>query len=251
LKPTNHIGSCIVATRIHTNSGTARPSLEFLENWCKRALNYADHLIIATDKVLLDGVRELVQTLDMHIYPLLVSPWRGVAVPLNAIIAEATLLGGKSLLLQSAEVQTDADNIRLLHEELDDNTLVVGAKLLDTHGQVLGCQPINGMNAPWNTLALWDLGKLNITGFLGISNGFINDIPTGMEEVSTICLLQHLYPKTTQAKLIQLPHYLDWDWMWDCPKRHHYHQQKISSKLARSLIQLKHLPFPKGNVIVS
>lgn len=170
-------------------------------------------------------------------------------MPLNAIVAEATLLGGKSLLLQSIEVQTNAVNIRLLHAQLHSDTLAVGAKLLDIHGKTTGRQPLNGLNAPWNTLALWDLHKLNITGFLGLSNGFLNAVPAGIEEVATISLLQHLYPDTMQSKLLTLPH-LQWDRLWNSQERLCYHRQKIATKMERAEIQLKHLPYPHGSVTI-
>jgi len=245
MKPSGSTYPCFVATRIHADLGEIPTKLDTLVDWCEQALTYANCVIVATDDVLFDTVHDLLQPLDSLIHPLLISPWRGVAVPLNAIIAEATLLGGKSLLLQSIEVQTNAINIYRLHAQLHSDTLVVGAKLLDIHGENTGLQPLNGLNSPWNTLALWDLHKLNIVGFLGLSNGFLNAVPAGIEEVATISLLQHMYPDTAQSKLITLSH-LHWDQSWDSPERFNYHQQKIVTKLERAEIQLKHLPYPRG-----
>lgn len=242
--------SRVAATRIHTELGASAPCLDNLLPWCERALAYADQVIVATDEVLWDSITARLHPLRPHIHPLRISPWRGISLPLNAIIAEATVLGGKSLLLQSLEVNTEADNIQLLHQALGEDTLVVGAKLLEIHGRESGLQALNGLNTPWNTLALWDLPKLNFTGFLGVSNGFLTDIPCGIEEVTTISLLQHLFPDTSQAKLLTLPHHLHWDDQWDSPQRIHYHQQKIHTKFERAEIQLQYLACPRGQVLV-
>ena len=133
MKPSGPTYPCFVATRIHTDLGEIPTKLDILVNWCEQALTYANCVIVATDDVLFDTVHELLQPLGSFVHPLLISPWRGVAVPLNAIIAETTLLGGKSLLLQSIEVQTNAININQLHAQLHSDTLVVGAEIQPKH----------------------------------------------------------------------------------------------------------------------
>ncbi|NEO49792.1 MAG: hypothetical protein F6K55_39125 [Moorea sp. SIO4A3] len=89
------------------------------------------------------------------------------------------------------------------------------------------------MTSPWNTLALWNLSKLNITGFLGISSGLIKDVPGGMEEVTTISLLQQLYQNQAQAKLVKLSD-LKWITTWNSQERQKYHQKKMLTKFLRA-----------------
>lgn len=239
----------IAATRFHTNGGKTQPDIEILKVWCSQALAYADQLLVATDHYLFESVERGLFEFCQAVKVLLVNPWQGFTTPLNALLDEATRLGGRSILIQSVEVQSRPSHIRLLHEYLHEDTLVVGAKLTKEHGQSTGIQKIDALNSPWNTLALWDLQKLNITGFSGLSNGVLDGIPGGMEEVVTISALQHLYPDMTKSKLIQLPH-LSWDIIWNDQARLDYHQTKMNSKLKRAEIQLQHCQHPRGNVEV-
>jgi len=136
-----------------------------------------------------------------------------------------------------------------LQQHLDANTLVVGAKLHPKHGEKRGRQPLNGWNSPWNTLALWDLQKLGLTGFLTISSGNIDGIPGGVEEVVAISLLQHLKPGMMEAKLIELPT-VHWDATWECALRTKYHESKMASKGERAFRQLQMLSIKDGKVTV-
>lgn len=117
------------------------------------------------------------------------------------------------------------------------------------HGGDAGIKPIDGMTSPWNNLALWNLSKLNITGFLGVSSGLLKNVPGGMEEVTTISLLQQLYPNEAQAKLIGVPQL---KWVNSCKdiEYHKHHEQKVSTKLLRAEIQLEYSRIQRGIVTV-
>jgi hypothetical protein len=129
------------------------------------------------------------------------------------------------------------------------DTVVVGARLNPDHGGTPGIKPIDGLTSPWNTLALWDLNKLYLTGFQAKSVESLNGIHGGMEEVPTISLLQHLYPDKAQAKVVTLQD-VKWNMIWNDEKRSKYHLQKMKTKCERAEIQLKYLDLPRGMVTV-
>lgn len=239
----------ITGTRIHSASATNTPLLSLFKKWCNQVLEYADYIVIATDKHLFNKINQAVSMFGDKVHLLLVEPWKGFAYPLNAIICEATSLGGSKLLLQSSEVYLTSTDTSILNSHLTSDTLVVGAKMILSHGGGAGIKPINGMTSPWNTLALWNLPKLNITGFLGVSSGLIKNVPGGMEEVTTISLLQQLYPNEAQAKLIRLPQL---KWVNSCKdiERHKHHKHKMSTKLLRAEIQLEYSRIQRGIVTV-
>ncbi|NET60611.1 MAG: hypothetical protein F6K47_32075 [Symploca sp. SIO2E6] len=241
--------SLILGTRIHSSSGISIPELSQLENWCCKALEYADYVVIATDYQLFNQISQIVSVFGDRVHSLLVNPWKGFAHPLNAIVVEATFLGGNQLLLQSLEVQISPIDVGTLRSHLTSDTLVVGARMIESHGGDAGIKPINGMTSPWNTLALWNLPKLHVTGFLGISSGLIKDIPGGIEEVTTISLLQQFYPNQAHAKLVNLSQ-LKWITLWKDTERKKYHEQKMSSKLVRAEIQMNYFKVQRGFVRV-
>ncbi|NEO81286.1 hypothetical protein [Moorena sp. SIO4G3] len=241
--------SLIVGTRIHSGVDGYISELGKVENWCSQALEYADCIVIATDNQLFDKISQIVSVFGEQVLPLLINPWKGLAHPLNAIVCEATYLGGDKLLLQSLEVYILSTDVEILNYHLTSDTLVVGAKMISTHGGDAGVKFIDGMTSPWNTLALWNLSKLNITGFLGISSGLIKDVPGGMEEVTTISLLQQLYQNQAQAKLVRLSD-LKWITTWKSQERQKYHQKKMLTKLLRAEKQLEHSRIQRGVVTI-
>lgn len=167
----------------------------------------------------------------------------------------------------------------------DDNVLVVGARLsghdyhhVEKNDSNIDCNvddddhsfsyytmtELNGGTSPWNTLALWNLKLLSLTGFILVSEGFTihqqkqqsdnnNDNTTtnimniaGIEEVVTITLLQSMLGyKHSIAKLIDVTS-LTMDqnnnsssitWMTtfnNDPQRQKWHEEKMKSKLIRS-----------------
>nr|VFJ55102.1 MAG: hypothetical protein BECKFW1821A_GA0114235_105122 [Candidatus Kentron sp. FW] len=107
--------------------------------------------------------------------------------------------------------------------------MVVGAKISDIHADAAGKVPLTGLTSPWNTMALWNLGKLAKTGFLTVSDGLLDDVLGGMEEVVTISLLQHIDPQNCLAKVLPVP-YLHWVVDRMNAERKRLHEAKIKSK---------------------
>ncbi len=238
--------SLIVGTRIHSDKFL--PDLSRLENWCKKALEYSDKIILATDTQLFPKICQIVVSFKPKVQVLHVSPWNGFTIPLNAIVTEAVRLDGDRLLLQSFEVFASPQEIQILSSHLASDTLVVGAKLTKEHCAIPGVNCLNGMTSPWNTLALWNLSKLYVTGFLGISDGAMKNIPGGMEEVPTISVLQKLYPHCSHAKVINLSQ-VEWNILGENKSDFERHRQKIATKLSRAKLQLEHAKIEAGTVL--
>lgn len=238
----------VVGTRIHTNGGSIFPDLSQFSPWCQGVLEYADYVLIATDDQSFQLISELSAPFK-QVCPIRVSPWCGFAVPLNTIVAEATRLKGHVLLMQSFEVFVSLQSVETMHNHLCNDTLVVGARLTPEHGGTPGVKPIDGLTTPWNTLALWNLDKLSKTGFVEASSGVQGGMLGGMEEVSTISLLQHPFPDHAKAKVVTLPH-VQWNVSWNDDQRSRYHRQKMITKRERAEMQLQHLQVPRGLVTV-
>jgi len=178
-----------------------------------------------------------------------IHPWIGYTQPLNMIIEKALSVGATKLLFQSIEVTALPEDIKSLERHLDSNTLVVGAKLHEMHGHVNEKVELTGWTTPWNTLALWNLEKLGLTGFLTVSSGNLPGIPGGVEEVVTISLLQTLHPYSMDAKMVELKSVV-WNTEWSCKEREAYHAAKMASKNERAEKQLRALGISPGFVMI-
>jgi hypothetical protein len=165
------------------------------------------------------------------------------------LVEKALALGVNRILFQSIEVSITAKSINTLYQHLTPNTLVVGAKMHKEHGVISGIQKLEGWITPWNTLALWNLEKLAITGFLPLSGGNLHSLPGGVEEVSVITLLQKLYPHQMDAKIVEIEE-LHWEVEWRCENRTLYHAQKMASKNERAAAHIHFLGIDSGEVIV-
>ena len=106
--------SLIIGTRIHSACGTHTPDFSRLKKWCNQVLKYADYVVIATDEHLFEEITQTVSCFGERVHSLLVNPWKGFAHPLNAIVYEATSLGGSKLLLQSPEVYVNSADVKIL-----------------------------------------------------------------------------------------------------------------------------------------
>ncbi|MBN3925421.1 hypothetical protein [Nostoc sp. NMS4] len=239
----------VLGTRIHNNSAKCANEFYLLKNWCYQALEYTNYIVVATDSKSYTKTKRAIRDLGERVHTILVSPWKGIVNPLNSIICEANILGAERLVFQSVEVYISSRDFEILNYHLKSDTLVVGGKMVLSHGGTPGTKVICGMTSPWNTLALWNLAKLNTTGFLGVSNGIIKGIPGGIEEVPTISLLQQLYPNETQAKLVSLSD-LSWITIWKDKKRENYHKEKMLTKSSRAEAQLNCLKIKPGYVTV-
>jgi hypothetical protein len=238
----------IVATRLHTSNEKRLLEGEDIKQWCDHVLNYCDLLIVIVDTKYLNAIQNAQQSFQDRIQFFHIDPWISFTQPLNMLVEKALSLGAKELLFQSIEVEISLKDIEKLESHLTNDTLVVGAKLDEQHGSDENIQlPLNGWTTPWNTLALWNIQKLGLIGFLSISSGNHEGIPGGVEEVVTISMLQSLKQNEMKAKVINLQSVV-WNTTWDCDERAKYHKEKMQSKEARSIIQLETLGIKAGQV---
>mmetsp|Transcript_30862 Transcript_30862/g.98464 ORF Transcript_30862/g.98464 Transcript_30862/m.98464 type:complete len:820 (-) Transcript_30862:90-2549(-) len=116
---------------------------------------------------------EVAPGFKVHVLPV---PCWGAFVPaLNALLNFAQRCGMKYILYQSLEVRCTAGVLQRLLDHHTGDTLVVGP-VLSGHDFKAGEQRLNGRTTPWNTLALWSVRKLALTGFLCIADG-LPDVP--------------------------------------------------------------------------
>ena len=115
-------------------------------------------------------------TVNCELIP--VSPWGNFVPALNALVSWgcSTILGKEGLIMfLSVETNVTPQSINKLCQYINlDDTLVVGAALRGhDHKHSSGSAEIevelNGVTTPWNTLAVWNLKKLAITGFAMIA----------------------------------------------------------------------------------
>eukprot|EP00667_Euglena_gracilis_P003575 EG_transcript_3583 len=174
----------------------------------------------------------------IHVIP--VANW-GITTALNAGLHEAARLGVKWIAFQSMELSADADALCFLRSNVDDNTLVAGAAL-PGHRFEDGEHSLDGTNCPWNTFAVWAVDKLAMTGFVAIGNGSVQGSQAGMEEVSTITVIQQLRTSAgkedAQAKLLRVPG-IEWKTEWKDETRQEMHARKMITKQERAAEHLK------------
>jgi len=189
-----------------------------------------------------------------------VTPWGKFVPALNALISFAKgECHADFILFVSAETTAPTSAITTLcqHVMTKDHiqdTLVAGA-LLGGHeyhnnhhdspekSKDNVVVELTGRTSPWNTLALWNLNKLALTGFQLVSDGLLTDdllAPSfGIEEVMAIATLQTLLGghEKAKAKLIQLPD-VEWSQEFEDEERRKWHEQKMNSKVERASRQL-------------
>ena len=211
------------------------------------------------------------------VYVIPVQPWGKFVPALNALVAYAarTLQQHASspsgaILFCSLETVVTPTSVQVLLSHLHfPDTLVCGAVLQghDYRGPekdaLLSMNDIpsdnsqalrttlNGLTSPWNTLALWNISKLSLTGFLAVSEGLHDDMTiAGIEEVATISVLQKLHPARMKAKLISVAS-IEWntDSFAQDPARKAWHENKMKSKLSRAAKQLKLLQLQNEGVV--
>ena len=250
----SEFSSLAVATRIHFKhqnklNDAMKISIEGkFKLLCKQVSQYCNLLFVA---VPLENETEIKQILNkvineyeissskLIIRYIIVSPWIGYTSALNAIIRWISIKYKQVLYLsfQSLEItQLSLRVMNILMNELiiDDDTLVVGLKLMENQKE------------PWNTLSIYSLNKLRPFGFQLISDGIVQDIPAGIEEVVTMSVIQKINgQQENKCKLIQFNSLNNNDWKWDNnnldlfgKEREKYHKHKIQSKTERANKQL-------------
>lgn len=277
----------VIATRLHLGHASNPPPtsqlVDTLSSFAHLASTVqADHAVIAVDAEdklegysLVNEVRKICNsnttllqqikngsTTAIHVLP--ITPWGKFVPALNAIISwSARQNNAQYLLLVSAEVKMTSDAMDALKSEMDvDTTLVVGAVLQghqhsnntaddndgsSSSGKDGTTVELTGRTTPWNTLALWNLPKLALTGFLQVSEGLHPDedgtdgaANAGVEEVCTIATLQKLLPSdTAQAKLLPIDGVQWGQDFGDDEGRKEWHERKMMSKVTRAKRQLE------------
>lgn len=114
---------------------------------------------------------------NLTLHVLHVPCWGAFVPALNALLNFAQSKGAKYILYQSLEVCCSRDVLQRIMDHHDMDTLVVGP-VLDGHKFRPGERILDGRSSPWNTLALWSVRKLALTGFLCIADGLPDAPPS-------------------------------------------------------------------------
>ena len=206
----------VIATRLHLGNASSPPSDEklkgILENF-ERLGSLVEHTlpviaVDATPKIdkydYVDTIRSLLPN-ESKIEILPVTPWGKFVSALNALVLYAIHQQADKIMFVSAEVKVSANSIQTLCQQLDnDDTVIVAGAAMNGHlfNEASGAEAIdlNGRTTPWNTLAVWDLSKLSMTGFV-----LCSDLgpSAGVEECVAIAMIQKLFP-ASKAKLVKL-----------------------------------------------
>mmetsp|Transcript_17504 Transcript_17504/g.29068 ORF Transcript_17504/g.29068 Transcript_17504/m.29068 type:complete len:277 (-) Transcript_17504:330-1160(-) len=260
-----------VATRLHLGNASAPPSDEkyremmatFYEFASSFGAKYAYVAVDATPKFdnysLVEVIRSVTDNSDnsttspiLEIIP--VTPWNKFVPALNAIASRAATSRATHCLFCSAETQTSPESMLELLEYMDADTLVAGAVLPGHDYRPKTLQPLNGSTTPWNTLAIWNVAKLALTGFPLVADGLHTNpdgaaVAAGVEEVSAIALIQSiLTPQRAKAKLVPLPD-CEWNQTFEDEGRRKWHEAKMKSKVERPAKHLELLQLGKKGVV--
>lgn len=206
---------------------------------------------------------------DIQIVP--VTPWGKFVPALNALVLHAkSQLNADLIMFVSAEVHASAETIQTLcqHVTSERNVIAAGAALngheyagtsmevpltgryekgvIRCYAQTKRAVPLHYYllflieivvtvrTTPWNTLCIWDLDKLSMTGFCAISD---LGKSAGVEECVAIALLQKLFPQSV-AKLVRVSD-LSWEETFqEDEERRKWHDEKMKSKIDRASQQL-------------
>ena len=184
---------------------------------------------------------------DKNIHILSVTPWDKFVPALNALVSFAAVsCQARYILFVSAETSASESSMQQLKRHMvDKDTLVIGA-LLSGHDYRPSTKGValNGRTTPWNTLALWNVPKLALTGVPLIADGLhLNEDGSrgaaGVEEVATIAVLQKILgADQAKAKLVKLAD-VEWDQTFEDEERRKWHEQKMNSKVERAARQLE------------
>ena len=257
----------VVATRLHLGRASSPPSDETIKNILANLKKIADdrsmveeyrvEVVVAVDATpklkrydYVEAVQNGLNSCDdtgrsknIHLLP--VRPWGNFVPALNSLVLYAkNQLQSDLIMFMSAEVNLSSSTVRTLcrHVTENENVIVAGAALNGhqyhavsttkdgTHREV----PLTGRTTPWNTLCVWSLDKLSLTGFAAVSD---LGKSAGVEECAAIALLQKLFPKS-EARLVKVDD-IEWEVDFDeDEERQKWHNEKMKSKMERSKRQL-------------
>ncbi|KAG7351300.1 hypothetical protein IV203_010660 [Nitzschia inconspicua] len=250
----------IIASRLHLGRASSPPSNDDIQkiftNLGSMAISAEQEYMEASVLLAVDGTPKIegysyVETvksllvedskMQSKIEILPVTPWGKFVPALNSLVLYAKSKYDADLILfASAEVQASASTISTLCQHvLDSNDVIAAGAALKGHeyagkGQTVA---LTGRTTPWNTLCVWDLGKLSLIGFAAISD---LGPSAGVEECVAIALLQKLFPNSV-AKLVQVSDISWQDSFQDDEERRKWHEEKMKSKEERPAQQLDRL----------
>jgi hypothetical protein len=262
----------VIGTRLHLGRASSPPSDEKIQNILANLKKIADdgalvneyeiEVLIAVDATPkikdYDYVEAVQSSLEccnnanddnrsdnIHILP--VTPWGKFVPGLNALVFHAKSQRQADLIMfVSAEVQLSYTTVLTLCQNVteNNNVIVAGAAM---NGHQYHCDasatngppdpqivPLMGRTTPWNTLCVWDLEKLSLTGF-----SMVSDLgkSAGVEECVAIALLQKLFPKS-EARLLKVDG-IEWEDTFQDEERQKWHDEKMKSKVERPKTQLE------------
>ncbi|CAJ1946266.1 unnamed protein product [Cylindrotheca closterium] len=243
----------MIATRLHLGKATSPPTAEKLASLVTSFGQMAEAVensipVIAVDSTSkIEGydyptaIRQALATTagTSKIQILPVTPWGKFTPALNALVTYAVEVDCGLIMFCSAEIKAPKEAIEKLCRHVDIDTLVAGAAL-PGHLYSPGTQDLSGRTCPWNTLAVWDVKKLSLTGFQLCSD---LGATAGVEECAVVGLLQKLFvvPATTMmAKLVKLDE-IQWEQEFEDEERRKWHEYKMKSKLDRAQAQMEQL----------
>lgn len=245
----------VIATRLHLGKATSPPTDEKLASLVQSFGQMAEAVensipVIAVDSTpkiegydYPDAIRQALPK-DSKIQILPVTPWGMFTPALNALVTYAVEANCNLILFCSAEIKASKEAIDKLCQQVDQDTIVAGAAL-PGHLYSPGTQQLNGRTCPWNTLAVWDVKKISLTGFQLCSD---LGATAGVEECAAVGLLQKLFPSST-AKLIKLDE-IQWEQEFEDEERRKWHEYKMKSKLDRAQVQMEQLGLASGGQVL-
>eukprot|EP01041_Mallomonas_annulata_P008880 gene8880-18382_t len=244
----------LLCTRIHYGTNNKLPDIREILDFLKSTIN-ATSIIICIEyrvdpdhRAFLEALSSQIrQTEGMHSHVSIesISPWGAFTPALNAAVRRAVDNGFDTIAFQSLETRIPDSIVKDLSTVLqsDPLNLVIGP-MFPGHEFHPGSIGLRGRTSPWNTFAIWKVSRLALTGFPLIGDGLGPDVPAGIEEVTTISLLQHIDPRL-KALLVRCRG-IEWDSSFSDAARQQYHEKKMRSKDERAAAQLSALAIPAG-----
>jgi hypothetical protein len=193
------------------------------------------------------------------------TPWGQFIPALNALVRWACVScpGAERIAFLSLETHATSDAIiNLCQHVILSDTLVAGACLpghehydsstFTTDGIVV---ELTGRTSPWNTLAVWNLKPLAVTGFLLLADGLHTQEDgspgaAGIEEFSTILIHQKISSGPCKAKLVKMiTQGLNWEENFQDEERKKWHEFKMQTKFTRAEQHRKILGGLRGSVL--
>lgn len=269
-----------IATRIHLGKQSNPPSQTKLESMVSSFLNSASTIKATKAAIAVDSEEkikgyDLVSSIKKAINDVQkqsgtgqeceiveVNPWGNFVNALNALTSWACRsqieYGNSVIMFISAETSLTKDSVDSMMKHMDDKTLVVGAALPGHDYQGDGSEKgvevaLNGRTCCWNTLAMWNLEKLALTGFPLLADGLhrLGDgapVAGGIEEVSTVLIQQRIHPTESKAKLVKIDG-VEWEQKFEDEERKKWHEVKMNSKYTRAEVHRSLLGGIEGTAI--